>query len=79
MQENKNKFKAWQGDLLEFEEMHGHETNNARHMELKRKKIAKFKGFSLKIYLVGWCISAIIRCVSIVVETIDIWARTMFQ
>jgi hypothetical protein len=34
--------------------VHGHGTNNARHMELViLKKKAKFKGFSLKIYLVG--------------------------
>jgi len=52
VQEKKNKLKAWHGDLLEFEEMRGHGINNARHMELKRKK-AKFKGFSLKIHLVS--------------------------
>jgi hypothetical protein len=38
MQKKKNKLKAWHGDLFEFEEMHGHGINNARHMEFKRRR-----------------------------------------
>jgi hypothetical protein len=53
VQEKNNKFNAWHGDLFKFEKMHGHGTNNAIHMELKRKKTSKFKGFNLKTYLVG--------------------------
>jgi len=53
VQEKKNKFKAWHGYLLEFEEVHGHGTNSARDMEFEKKKITKFKGFNLMTYLVG--------------------------
>lgn len=79
MQEKNNKFNAWHGDLFKFEKMHGHGTNNAIHMELKRKKTSKFKGFNLKTYLVGWCRGVIIRCVWTSIEIIDVWVGAMFQ